>query len=233
MKKMAVFVEGQTEQIFVEKLINEIGGRHNVLIENIKAKFGKKKQRQFIKVSAKSMTTGQKYYVLICDCGTDSRIKDDILESYDSMSKSGYERILGLRDVYPHRSGDIPKLINGLNYGLPTAPIPITIILAKMEIEAWFLGEVSHLRKIHTALSPTYINSNLGLDLLSENLENRQHPSDDLNKIYKLVSLAYNKKKRNCERTVNALDYAEIYINLPQRLSQLRNFLAQIDSFMV
>ena len=32
MKKLAVFVEGQTEQIFVEKLLEEIAGRNKMVI---------------------------------------------------------------------------------------------------------------------------------------------------------------------------------------------------------
>jgi len=34
-KKLAIFVEGQTEQIFVEKLLKEIAGRNRIAIEVI------------------------------------------------------------------------------------------------------------------------------------------------------------------------------------------------------
>jgi hypothetical protein len=40
MNKLAIFVEGQTEQLFVEKLILEVAGENNVRIEKRKVTGG-------------------------------------------------------------------------------------------------------------------------------------------------------------------------------------------------
>jgi hypothetical protein len=42
MERMAVFVEGQTERIFVEKLINEMAGRRHIHIDAVQAHGGGK-----------------------------------------------------------------------------------------------------------------------------------------------------------------------------------------------
>ena len=51
MNKLAVFVEGYTEVVFVEKLIEEIAGENNVLIEHREIRGGSSKRRTFAKCS--------------------------------------------------------------------------------------------------------------------------------------------------------------------------------------
>jgi len=54
MNKLAVFVEGYTEVVFVEKLVEEIAGQQNVLIEHRKIRGGGARsghRRSFARVS--------------------------------------------------------------------------------------------------------------------------------------------------------------------------------------
>ena len=50
MDKLAVFVAGQTEQLFVVRLIRAIAGSHNVNIDTVQAFGGKLSPRHFIPV---------------------------------------------------------------------------------------------------------------------------------------------------------------------------------------
>ena len=52
MKKLAVFVEGYTELVFVEKLIEEIAGAAKVLIEHREIRGGATTRRTFARVRA-------------------------------------------------------------------------------------------------------------------------------------------------------------------------------------
>jgi len=115
---MAIFVEGQTEQLFVAKLLREIAGEKNISIEQEKA-ISKNGHRLFSVIQA-SKNLDKKYYVLIRDCGNDELVQSDIRDSCESLAKKDYQKILGLRDVYPKTSADIPKLELGLKYGIPT-----------------------------------------------------------------------------------------------------------------
>jgi hypothetical protein len=59
-KKLAIFVEGQTEQIFVRKLLEEIAGKKNIRI-NIMAKDPKQIER----IAMTNLTNNSiQYYVL-------------------------------------------------------------------------------------------------------------------------------------------------------------------------
>lgn len=233
MKRLAIFVEGQTEQIFVSKLLIEIAGEKNILIGQEKASKNKKGQRVFTIISASSKISDQKYYVLIRDCGSENNVKSDILDSYKSLTQKNYEKILGLRDVYPSKFKDISKLESGLKYGLPTKPILINILLAIMEVEAWFLAETSHFSRIHPSLTLDRIKKALHFDPTTINVEQRYHPSKDLDDIYRLVGLAYNKKKANVQRTVKKLDYNILYCGLKAKVKNLGMFIGEIDAFLV
>ncbi len=79
MNKLAVFVEGYTEVVFVEKLIEEIAGETNVLIEHREIRGGGSKRRTFARVRAAKPDTGQQYFVMIIDCGGDHLVKERVL----------------------------------------------------------------------------------------------------------------------------------------------------------
>ena len=62
-------------------------------------------------ITAARPETGEKYYVLIYDCGGDEPVKARILEEHSNLTNKGYSAILGLRDVKPRFThAEIPKL---------------------------------------------------------------------------------------------------------------------------
>jgi len=68
--------------------------------------------------------------------------------------------------------------------------------LALMEIEAWFLAEWNYWAKIYNRLICDFILQKCGLDLRIIDTEQRVHPSQDLDEIYRLVSRNYDKSKK-------------------------------------
>jgi len=223
-KKLAIFVEGQTELIFVERLITEVIGCKNIHIERCNARDNLTK----IKTKEHNECT---YYVLIYDCQNDERVKTEILDKRDSLIKNGFSSIIGLRDVHPIEPENIMKLKRGLATGVPTKGISIAIFIAKMEVEAWFIQEATHYQKINDQLTNQFISSNTGFNPLTDNAEDQLRPAPLLHEIYSLVGLAYKKKLNQTNRTVNALDYEELYINLPTKLPSLKAFVERLDSF--
>jgi hypothetical protein len=231
-KKLAIFVEGLTEQQFVSKLCIEIAGDKNIRIEHQKARKTHKGNRSFYVIGATSNNTGKKYYVLIRDCGSDTTVKSDIIDSCETLAKSNYEKILGLRDIFPKTHVDIPQIERYLNYRVPTRFIPIRILLAVMECEAWFLAETSHYERIDPSITLDRVRSLLSFDPSVDNVEDRNHPSEDLNRIYHLAGKAYKKDKERISRTVDVLDYGLIYLDLCTRISRLRSLVKEVDTFL-
>ena len=230
MNRLAVFVEGYTEAVFVEKLIEEIAGQNKVLIEHRKIRGGRTTPRRMWALKA-SKPTGEEYYVLLLDCGGDELVKTRIQEEHDNLTKKGYSRLIGIRDVRPtFTHGDIPKLEAGLPKYIKTSLAPVVFILSIMEIEAWFLAEATHFPRIEPSITVAAISANIGFDPENDDMEQRLCPADDLNACYALGGKAY--VKHHAKITVDALDYALIYTELRSKINYLDRLISVIDAFL-
>ena len=233
-KKIACFVEGQTEQIFVEKLFKEIAGYKKISIETFKFQGGKGNRRtQPLKLS---IVKDAPFFVLLYNCDCDSQVLSDIKDQQISLTNSGYEKIIGLRDLYPtplEKKQEVEKGIRGRLKLLQNKGIPISMNLAVMEVEAWFLAEWNYLAKIDNRLTCDFILQKCGLDLRIIDTEQRTHPSQDLDEIYRLVSRNYDKSEKTSQEIINNLDYEFLYLHLVNSVTQLKRFIDEIDSFLV
>ncbi|MDR2692315.1 MAG: DUF4276 family protein [Dysgonamonadaceae bacterium] len=224
MKKVALFVEGQTEQIFAQKLIEQVISPNKVTVTTYQLRGGAKYTRNLILLKMQSVTQQTDYCFAIYDCGGDSKVKDDIIEHSQSMKQKGFSLIIGLRDVYPKKQDEIAFLRKQLNFGL-SADIPTHIVLAVTEVEAWFLAEENHYSKIDAKLTLAKVNAIAGIDVSKDSTETIDHPTKRLQHIYK-----YTKNKHKVHRVVNALDYANLYINVRQRNNSLAELFTHLDS---
>lgn len=226
-KKLAIFVEGQTESIFTKKLLEEIAGKKSI-------SFRESKANELTQLTEKSSDEKKfKYYVLIVDCGNDESVKSRILENRDSLIKAKYDLVLGLRDLYPHPRSDLKRVLQGLYTRVPTRDIKIELCLAIMEVEAWFLQEEKHFQLIHESLTNAEIVAKAGFNPETDNAENIDLPAELLKEIYNIAGMSYRKTRKQVERTVNILDYENLYLNLPNKLEYLKQFLGYIDEFVV
>ena len=238
MKKIAFFVEGQTEQFFINKLLIEIAGQKNIAINLRQLRGGSSmpKQDKFIpQVSSYANPSNPVYEALIYDCGNDDKVKSDILDNIANLASSGYSEIIGIRDLYPLPNTDLNKLEKGLQFipqSMRPLPIPFEIIVAVNEIEAWFLSECSHYECIDSRLTNSLIVTNSEFNPCKDDMTVRINPAQDLHKIYQLTGKAYSKKKNIVERTVNCLDYSILYLNIRNKISKLNDLIIKIDTFL-
>jgi hypothetical protein len=232
MHKMAIFVEGQTEQCFIVELIRAIADSRHIQIDTVKAFGGGKQARQFVTVQATGPDPAKKYYVLVLDCSNDDRVLSDIRDQYSSLINAGYSAIIGIRDVYPSSPTDIPTIRSDFTTFAPQTPIQPQLILAIMEIEAWFLAEHTHFFRLDGRLTLAAVNAALGYDLSVHDMQQISHPSADLRIAYGLVGLGYNKSRKHVQRTVGVLDYARYYLELPARIPDLQALINGIDKFL-
>ncbi len=231
MNKLAVFVEGYTELVFIAKLIEEIAGENNVIIEKRQPRGGGRYKRTMKRIEATKPDTGQKYFVMILDCGGDELVKSRIREEHENLTKSGYSKIIGLRDVRPKFThAEIPKLEINLPLYIKTSLIPVEFILAIMEIEAWFLAESTHFQKIDPAITVEAIKKALKFDPQNDDMEQRLTPADDLNNCYAIGGKSY--IKGQVETIVKALDFAEVYIKFPGKFKYFKRMVGSIEEFL-
>lgn len=207
MKRIAIFVEGLTEQILVRRMLESVMKKRNIAIQTVKITGGHSIRMSFTVMHAAQINRSTNYYVLVYDCGGETNVKGYLLTQRKKLVENGYTCILGLRDVYPNFTQDeVPKLLRGLNFQLSQKGALTHIHLAKMETEAWFLGEYTHFKKVSKKLSPGYIQKRLGFNPKTENMELRESPADDLKRIYKLVNHDYTKKRRKLNSIIDKLN---------------------------
>jgi hypothetical protein len=223
-KRLAVFVEGATEQVFVEQLLLRVVGAHRVLIDSLKTTGG-----AITEIRAANPEAGQEFYVLLLDCGGDTQVATKILEQHESLTQKHYERIVGLRDVYPITRDDIQLLQQGLVSNIRLDLAPVQFVLATMEIEAWFLAETSHFSRVSPAITSQAVQARLGFDPDQGDVTERDRPSLDLDAVYQIGGRRY-EKGRNAS-TPYILDYDRLYLELGERVPQLRGFLDTLDRF--
>ncbi len=164
--KIACLVEGQTEQIFVERLFQEIAGYKKISIETFKFQGGK--DNRIIQSLKPSIVKDAPFFVILYNCDCDSQVLSDIRKQQESLRNSGYEKFLGLRNLSPHpleKKQEIEKGIRGFLKLLQHKGIPIPMNLAVREIEAWFLAEWNYWSKIYNRLLCDFILEKCGLDL--------------------------------------------------------------------
>lgn len=232
MTRIAIFVEGHTELIFMDRLVQEFAQEAGLAVEHAQASGGSKRARRW-KIY-KQVTPGahHKFYVLIVNCTGDSKVKSDILDRYHGLVKAGYSLIMGLRDVYGQfRYEDVARLRSSLSFGLPREPIQIELFLSVMEIEAWFLAEHTHFQRLNPKLTLQLIRDSFSFDPSRDNLELRAHPSEDMDHIYRLAGFSYAKKVNSLQRTIDLLDLKFFLASVVCRFEDLERMTATLAQF--
>ncbi len=222
MKKVAVFVEGQAELIFVREMLlrmynyQHIGINCYSLVSN-----------DLINAPYEFGSTGEPNYYMIINVGNDNSVLSKILSRADGLSKKGYDKIIGLRDVYgdvyrKHNKGQrsinqniISKMrdvaqeqINNTDYSNY-----IKLFFAIMEVEAWFLG-FGKFEGVDASLSTDFIKTNLKYDLDNCDPETTYyHPARVIGDIYNLAGAKYDKHNSDVSSLVSNLT-EEDYHNL-------------------
>jgi len=238
MKKIAFFVEGQTELYFINKLLIEIAGRKNVQIQ-LEKFYGSGSPKRIVVPKTQANASAPKYYALIYDCAGEENVKTQILEQIAGLIAQNYEEIIGLRDLYPLT--DLAKLEDNLKNGvqlagvqvIPPLPNEASIVVAVREVEDWFIAESNHFTCIHKDLQPAFIKSKLGIEPGVDDFSVRTtSAAEDLKEIYQLKGMTYKKDAKRVERTVECLDYANLYLNVRSKLPALDKLITKIDSFL-
>lgn len=211
-----------SEQEFTIRLITELVGKHNVAFEIHRQDNG------YLSLVELRAHLTPSIHVLVANCCADNQVKSQISDQYRSLQSAGYSLIIGLRDVYPLGHADIPKLEANLNIGLPTGIPAIRMHLAILEIEAWFLEELTHFERIDPNLTLPIVIAN-GFDYLNVRAADLPNPAMTLDGIYRVVGKRYKKITRHIQRTVGALSYDEMYINVPSKAPSLNNFISSLE----
>lgn len=226
--KIAVFVEGPTETKFASALV----GRRYQQIRFKISKVSLRGRDSFIKVRQTQDIPGLDCWLLIIEVPSYEKVASYIKDNAGNMvNKHSFDLLLGLRDLSPDKRRDKARVIDSIHKVFMGSPEErnITIILAVMETEAWFLCDWRLFERIDTRLTARYIESRLGLDLVNKDPElEYEKPSKTIDDILRLVGLRYRKHAPEVDTVVRNIDL-EYLFSCDAKIDSFFRFLEALD----
>ena len=235
MMKIAIFVEGQTEDIFLDALRREYFGGAKIEIRSVVLQGDCARRITFATLD--NACQYAEHVCLIVGASGGEAVLSRLKHNYARMRQRGFSAFFGLRDLKSDAYdtwgearvvGSVHQVVNGFK----TAE-DVYFHFAKMTTEAWFLAAPSFFARINSALSIDAIERTLGMDLQDVDPETDIHnPTGVIKTILDVVGLRYGKSKNEVHRIVSRLDWAELCLVARQKskISFFFRFLDDLDS---
>jgi hypothetical protein len=224
MKKIVIFTEGQSEQIFVRHFLALVLGWENISFECFKL-YGDSTDL----VPFKYPNNKAKIFFMILNVGNDEKVLTAVKEREKGLIQKGYEKIIALRDMYSqeysNRSDGVidedvtKRFIDGAKITIRnmSEPSKIKMHFAIMELEAWFLGMYNIFERINPTMNIGYIEKQLGFNLSSIDPQTYFFkPAHIINNIFQLIGLQYKKSEHDAESIcskMNINDFNNVFNN--------------------
>jgi hypothetical protein len=229
MNKLAFFVEGQGDLIFIKNLIIYMAGLNHVSITSIEESGGE----QVIILEIHARSANEEYFILVKNCCRDGAVLSSIRKDYCRMVEEGFKKIIGLRDAHPvYNKSQLPDFRHHLiKTLLPAGACQVIFLFCIMELEAWLIAEYNHFPKMHSAISVARIHQELAIDVVNDDLSELNNPAEDLKNIYRLEGITYRKDKEIMKNIVSTLDQAFLRSNVSSKFEDLQTLYHELDLF--
>ena len=202
-RKLAVFVEGQTELIFVREFLKQW---YNYDVDIVGFDCYYLLANKFCDMFSKHGSEDSENYFLLVNVGNDRSVLSSIIERMRFLQNRGFQLVVGLRDMYSRQyikdagkreiidtvSQQHIESVKGILQSLENGNI-VDFHFAIMEVEAWFLGMPRFLEKVDKRLTLDNVLQNTGINLKEDPEKTVFHPAAELGRIYSLVGKQYDK----------------------------------------
>lgn len=214
-RKLAVFVEGQTELIFVREFLKQwynydatvVGFNCYNLLAN-----------EFCDAEYKYGSDNSENYFFLVNVGNDGSVLSSIIGRMRFLQNKGFQLVVGLRDMYSkqyikdagkHEIVDAVtqqhmESVNAVLQGYGVGAF-VDFHFAIMEVEAWFLGMSSFMEKVDERLTTEYVRQNVGISLEDDPEKSIFHPAAELGRIYSSVGKQYDKHQSDIASIMSKL----------------------------
>jgi len=235
-RRIAVFTEGQTEQVLVRHIVLRV-------VDNSKLGFlclrisGKQHERVPYSYGDENSET----YIVMLNVGNDESVITAVQDRKQGLTKKGFQ-IIALRDIYSEeylrqagrcmKQSVVEKMIRSKEeqFDKSTYGSQASLHFAVMEVEAWYLGMYELLEKIHSTLTADFVESKTGLKLADLDPQSKfVHPSSVLDSLLRLVGDKYKKNRKDAERFASLVTVEYLQTATGKgRCSHLKQFLATL-----
>ena len=240
MRRVAIFVEGQSELIFIRNILFR-------LIDPAKLSFECITLQRYAKRGVLYPYTSPepRVHFLIVNAGNDTSVVSAISERESNLFQRGFIEIIGLRDMYcqayhKRSPGIIRKdlsrqFIDNHNNVIQrmSKPDHIHLFFSIMELEAWFLSMYGIFEKIEPTLTLEHIEGELGYNLREIDPQTAFYrPSNAIRDVLALCGERYTKSADEIERITQAIDIDDIRIGFENdRCQSLKDFYEKISEY--
>ena len=219
-RKIALFVEGQGELIFLREFLfrwyqfdtNRVG----VTCYSLQA-------QRFNPVPYPIGDEQSENFFQIVNVGNDQTVLSKMLDESDRLTAQGYHKIVGLRDMFSDKYHQVCKnrVIdedinqNFINGALKTIrnrkgeDSNCFLHFAIMEFETWLLAMPACWQQMDSKLTYDFIQKHLGIDLSQDLEKTIYHPSVVLKNICRLINRDYDKHDKELETIMASLSKAD------------------------
>ena len=202
-RKVAVFVEGQSEYIFVRDFLC---GWYNYDSSLLGIECFSLRSDRFHSVPYPFGNRESCNYYQIVNVGNDRSVLSKMLKEGPRLQNAGFHQIIGLSDMYSDRYHEqtrerridiainqrfIKERHEQLKKSLQKDLL--SYHFAIMEVEAWILGMYQFFQRVDPGLTPHFIMSQLQIDITSDPEISFYHPAKVLADIYHLADRQYDK----------------------------------------
>ena len=220
MVKTAIFVEGQTELIFVREYLLKMFDYQNIWIDC----YTLFKDSNFQTTEYSFPNNDADNYFQIINVGNDNAVITRLLNREQYLWNVGFHKIIGIRDMYSRNYREAVqnatideavnlKFIEGAKSTIKQKAKNAENIhfhFAIMEAEAWILGLKECFMHLHQNLDTVYIAEQLGFNLNEVDPEKAFfHPAATIEKIYALAGTSYNKSKGDINAIMSNIQKAD------------------------
>jgi len=200
--KAAIYVEGVTEASFVYRLIGEHYQWNWDLFRLECLHLDPKEAIGDLLNYGKEEAPD---YYLIYDSCSDSAVSSDIKDRIDNHQKAGFDKVIGLRDVYSDNFKDlypqqfderaVASFMKDMRDALKVFDTKglARLCFAIMEIEAWILAMDDVFSRVDSRLDAQWLNEKAKVDVSKDPEKEYHHPYARLKAIYDSVAMPYGK----------------------------------------
>lgn len=237
--KVAVYVEGQTELIFVREFLlkwfeydsSEIGFEcyelRNSDPNETEYRFGSRESKRF--------------YTIV-NVGCDARALSKALDTAPRHRNQGYDKVVVLRDMYSDQYKSVNPartvsrrlnmmFIEGAQKSIDSKDLKNYVYcqFAIMETEAWLLGMGWYLEKTDSSLTQINLKKKLKYDMDSDPETTVYHPAQRLKEIYRSVNKDYDKHSQEVNSIMSHLDKQDFELLLElDRCESFNRFVTRL-----
>lgn len=200
--KVAIYVEGVTEAGFVYRLIGEkyqwdwTAFRLECL--HLEPEKAGDDLRDY------GDEESENYYLIYDSCSHDA-VSSNILSRFEDHRQSGFDRVVGLRDIYSDRYFElygrtterqsVERFINDMRDAVREKDPQgfIKLRFAIMETETWILAMYGVFSRIDPKVDANWLMDKVGINVLDDPETSIVHPFGKLEAIYTSISRTYSK----------------------------------------